>query len=286
MKLLSPSILFISTLSFLIYSFNNSNGQFSAFHKDGIDKVSFSNGPPLAKTGAPGEGNCTDCHSGNTLSAAGAVDYTFSEAAGYLPSETYNITLTNITSSKNGFQMTILNDKDEAAGTFTAGTNSRIASSGGRNYINHSASQNVTDWDFQWTAPSTDMGSLTVYYAFNETNQNGSNSGDVIYLGQETISTAANIGLTKHQKIDRNYSVFVNQLDQTLNLNYKVANSSKTILQLIDMSGKLVTQKELGIQGKGKYQEKFNLSEHNLSGTYIVSLFQDNLVFNRKVLIP
>lgn len=274
----------IAGASLMSFSFFNETGTISTYHADDLDEVLFTANPPVARTGAPGEGNCTACHSGSTQSAAGTVDYLFSEPSNvYYPDQTYSITLSVPSGPKNGFELTILDGLNEVAGTFTAGTNSSIASSGGRNYIRHSASTGVTSWTFDWTAPDSDLGNLTVYYAFVKADNAGGNSGDEIFLGQETISIAGDVSMTDFELLENSFAAYANTETKMLNLKYETLKSSNVNLNLLDLSGKLVYQENFGQVGQGKQKAEIDYSRISKSGVYFVSLLIDNYAVNKKV---
>ncbi|MDP1726006.1 MAG: choice-of-anchor V domain-containing protein [Bacteroidota bacterium] len=146
------------------------------------------NGPTGQYTNAPGEGNCTSCHTGSAIASGtawSAITLSGIPVGGYIPNSTYSVTLAGSTAatSKNGFQITALNSSNTAAGTFTAGTGSSIQTLSGRNYVNHNASgTSLTSFTFNWTAPATAVGSITFYVSFNATNASSTSAGDAIYV--------------------------------------------------------------------------------------------------------
>ena len=151
----------------------------------------FSFNPPDGKTGAPGEGNCTDCHTGNSLNAAGG-SLVLTVPKTYEPGEVYDIV---VNLSRNGqrrwgFQMAALNSNNVQAGTFTSiDANTQL---GANKYIEHTATgtgqgtSNRYSWMFRWTAPSNDVGTITFYAAGNAANNNGGAAGDYIYTQSAT----------------------------------------------------------------------------------------------------
>lgn len=261
-------------------------GSYSKYHADDVDGVLYSTNPPAEKTGAPGENNCTQCHTGTTQSAAGTITYNYSGAMNeYLPGQTYTIDLSIAAGPKNGFQMTILDGSDMAAGTFTAGTGSATTTANGREYIRHTMSTGVTSWSFDWTAPATDMGDLTVYYAFAESNQSGSTAGETIYLGQETISISSSVGMTKYEQLKHDFNAYYDYQSKEVVVNYQPIDQSKIVVNFQDLSGRLIQQIDLGQKGPGAQQEKIDVSRFNNEGIYIVSVFVDNYVLNQKIFI-
>lgn len=275
------------TIFILTSSHISKQSAYATYHTDDVDQVFNALGPPAAKTGAPGENTCTQCHAGIAQSAAGTINYAFSDAQNhYLPGTSYTINLGIGSGSKNGFQLTILDDNNNAAGTFTAGSNTATSSSGGRNYIQQSSAAGIMEWTFTWNAPSSDLGDLTVYYAFNQSNSNNSTSSDIIYLGQETISISGSVGISDREALNDKFEVFVNAQSRELNISFFNESSSRTVVQIIDLSGKLVYAEDLGLTDSGEQQHLIDLSGVQKSGVYIVSLLLDNQVLNRQVMIP
>jgi hypothetical protein len=282
---MTKKLLFLIPIAgILSFSYFDKEGTMSTYHNDGIDGMLNSANPPTQKTGAPGEGNCTDCHTGTTQSSSGTVTFDFSGTGlQYAPGQTYSMDLTGA-GVKNGFQLTVLDASDNAAGTFTAGTNSTTVASGGKEYIHHTASAGISAWTFDWNAPATDMGNLTVYYAYNRSNDNGSTANDVIYLGQEMLTIDASASITSHQKLDQAFEAYVNTNTQQLNLKYQTIDHSSVILNVMDLSGKLVYREDFGKKNPGAQTEQIDLSSINQTGIYFVSLLINNEVVNRKVM--
>jgi hypothetical protein len=154
----------------------------------------FSSGPPAGFTGAPGEFTCDECH---VTASAGTGQISITAPSTYTPGQTYPITVTSTnpdpTRLRWGFQLTVLDNGDEKAGNlqstnvFTQVLNNQ-GPGGARQYIEHTAAgtfagqQNGASWTFNWTAPATDVGSVTFYTAGNHANNDGNSSGDFIYF--------------------------------------------------------------------------------------------------------
>jgi PKD repeat protein len=155
-----------------------------------ISYTSYNNasGPPTGMTGAPSEGNCTNCHSGTAIgsgSAWDAINITGLPANGYIPGTTYSLTIngSSAATSKNGVSLTALSPANAMAGSFTAGAGNSILIGSGRNYMSHNSSgTSQSSFSFSWTAPSTGVGAVTFYASFMGTNANNNNSGDIVYV--------------------------------------------------------------------------------------------------------
>lgn len=156
--------------------------------------LSFSSQHPAGNSGAPGDGLCSNCHSGG-----GGVDGTV-EISGLPsvvdPSTTYNVTLTlTITSgtpARAAFQVVALDQNDNNAGDWTnPGSNSSLIVSGGREYFGHNPWINFSggsaSWDAEWAPPNIND-DVTFYMVGNFANGNGGTSGDRIITSTETIT--------------------------------------------------------------------------------------------------
>src|SRR5918997_3385838 len=79
----------------------------------------YSSGPPAGFTHAPGELDCSDCH---TAPAQSSGTLTLGVPEKYTPGQTYDITVAHASADATrvrwGFQMTALDAADERAGAF------------------------------------------------------------------------------------------------------------------------------------------------------------------------
>ncbi len=155
----------------------------------------YSGNPPNAKTGAPGEGNCTQCHSGSLNSGNGSFQISATPST-YTPGQVYTVTVTlsDPGQSRWGFELTALDGTDafsQASGAFTItdGANTQLGYDAGlnREYVKQTSSgtyngtsNGPVSWQVQWTAPNDATPPVTFYAAGNAANGGGS-SGDYIY---------------------------------------------------------------------------------------------------------
>ncbi|MBK6749120.1 MAG: hypothetical protein IPG67_03700 [Acidobacteria bacterium] len=166
-----------------------------------------SSGPSASHTGAPGEANCTSCHSEFPVnSGEGNISITGIPAL-YTPGQQIQVTVT--TSQANaviyGFQLTAINAIGEKIGVFTLPNEPQPRSQivtglvGGRErkYVEHTESGlflpmtfGFNRWIFTWTAPASRGGRVGFYAAGNGSDSNGAPSGDYIY----TTSAATTSG--------------------------------------------------------------------------------------------
>ena len=156
--------------------------------------LAFSFNPPNEKTGAPNENNCSQCHTGNTLNAAGG-SLMLTTPDVYTPGMQYDIVveLSRAGQSKWGFQMTALNSNDARAGAFAIsnGNTQKLEEANSRQYIEHKSASGTNRWTFKWTAPTTDVGQITFYAAGNAANNANGALGDYIYTQKATSDSIA-----------------------------------------------------------------------------------------------
>jgi hypothetical protein len=245
-----------------------------------------SGGASPGKTGAPGESNCTMCHSGSVNDGFGVSSISFSGLNNeYIPGTTYDLSLSlNNGSSKNGFQLVVLDSITESnAGTIMVSdvVNTQISSGNNRTYLNHtSAGNSLNLWDFQWTAPASDVGPIKIYYAYNVAGYPYTNtSGDLIYTNHITLSPSNSTITCNNEFLDfQCYVVNQNQLNIISNIN----SSEKSIIKIYNMIGKEVFIKKLNFFNNQTFQ--LSLPSNLTSGTYIVSLKVGKEIKNQKII--
>jgi hypothetical protein len=182
---------------------------FAGRMKPGGSLVPSTAGSPVAKTGAPGEPDCTQCHTGTPQNGASALQLDFGGAISYIPGNIYTVTL-NLTdaSAKNGFQLTVRDNLNTTAGVLVAtdGVNTQKQSSASKEYITHkTAGSPLSTWSFQWTAPTAGTGDVTFYIAANKSNALNNTGGDVIYLHQVVLPEDLGNGVTESSNNGMNF---------------------------------------------------------------------------------
>jgi FG-GAP-like repeat/Reeler domain len=164
-----------------------------------------SSGPSASHTNAPGEDNCTACHTSFPVNS-GAGNVAISGIPHiYRPNQQVAVTVTTSDSGPSasifGFQMTAIDRLGHQIGTFTLPTQNPqrtqivLGSVGGnqRRYVEHTIDGLFTSgvfgsnsWTFTWTAPAQRVGKIDFYASGNAANGDGTNSGDYIYTTATT----------------------------------------------------------------------------------------------------
>jgi len=198
--------LFIAAFGFIKYS-------------DNYQRVSASaQGPTPSNTGAPGEANCTACHTSFPVNSGSGNILISGVPANYLPNKQVPVTVTvNQESAVTfGFQVTAVDSLGRTVGTFTlpSGNPQRtqivegIVGSNTRRYVQHTIDGVVptqfdtNSWTFTWNTPAQRVGKVTFYASGNGANSDGGPNGDYIYatskaaLSGSAISNFDNDGLS------------------------------------------------------------------------------------------
>lgn len=174
--------------------------------------------------------------------------------------------------------MTALNSSNSAAGTNTSTTTFN-----NRNYVRHSVSNGVSSWTFQWNAPSVGQGDVTFYFAFNKTNNNGNTSGDVIYIGNKTISQDIASIIEEKDENNKHVKMYIN--NKMLTANYTLKEASSVYYCVQDINGKQLDFHNFGNQSVGENTHLIKLSENYSTGVYIFSIFINNIPYTQKLFV-
>lgn len=166
---------------------------------------SYPNGPPAARTMAPGDRPgqaCTVCHGGaaNPVNSFGGnVRIAFPNGLTYTPGQAQDLTVTVSDSSAAtfGFELTARSDNAPTsvpAGTFTASADQRVICSDGQvapsggcaggtglSWIEHTSPSMTGVWTVHWSPPASASGPVHFFIAANAGNGDNRPTGDHIY---------------------------------------------------------------------------------------------------------
>jgi hypothetical protein len=156
-------------------------------------------------TGAPGESNCGQCHSGGIYGTVTPQIQIFQQGTttpvtAYTPGATYDmqVTVNNTSGSplRFGFQMTALRaaGNQALAGYSNLGTNVQQITANARTYVEQNASSATNLFTFRWTAPAAGTGNVIFYASGNCANNNGGTSGDK--AGTQTLQISEAVPLS------------------------------------------------------------------------------------------
>jgi hypothetical protein len=164
----------------------------------------FPDNPPNAKTGAPGEGTCLDCHSSYDLNSGDGSVEILGIPSVVNPGQTYTVEVmvSHPTLIRWGFEIAAKRDNQSQGGSFnvTDNINTTSGTSNGIDYIKQRSAgtfYNQTgsaSWLMDWTAPDVYEGEINFYAAGVASNGAYSNYGDEVYT--TSISTVVMESIT------------------------------------------------------------------------------------------
>lgn len=251
-------------------------------------------GGQAALTGAPSEQNCTACHIGSTLNGATenvfqVVNSQFQPVTTYNPGDTYTVTLSMASSpAKKGFSATALGSSNTMAGSFTGSGigGTQDFTGGSRKYVSHTASSNTSSnslWAWTWTAPASNVGTVTFYVATNSANNDNTNGGDMIYLSQHQLSSFASVDEQEADKL--NFTAGYAPESNTVVLNFSSLTSEDMFFNLVDMNGKSVYTKSLSESFIGTNKQTIALPSEVKNGMYSATLFVGNKPMSANIMV-
>ena len=131
--------------------------------------------------------NCASCHGGNLNSGDGSISLSGLPTT-YLPGQTYSLTLTVLGTNSRGFGFQLSPKVNGASSGTLSGVKSGMAIESGA--AEHQGASLSGVWDFQWTAPATDEGTVTFYASGLATGGTSGNDGDYVYTLSQDISAS------------------------------------------------------------------------------------------------
>jgi uncharacterized repeat protein (TIGR02543 family) len=141
--------------------------------------------------------DCSSCHNGNLNTGNGSISLTGLPST-YTPGQTYDLALTILDTNSRGYGFQLIpKSNGNTSGSLTATTSGMAIESGAAEHRGTSISGS---WNFQWTAPATDEGTVTFYASGLATGGTSGNDGDYVY----TISQNISANSFSHASIDWN----------------------------------------------------------------------------------
>jgi len=244
--------------------------------------LAYSTNPPDARTGAPGENTCTQCHSTFPLNSGSGEITLAGFPAEYDPGASYDVTvvLSDPDASRWGFELTLLDAAGDSAGDLIltdGGT--QASSSGSRDYVKHNSSGTYAGttgsagWDFTWTAPAAGAGELTLYVAGNGANNNGGTSGDRIYASGFATTELTGVGVGDVPVAFQLLGNAPNPFNPTTEIRFELRRDSDVTITVFAADGRRVASLADGYMAAGLQSVSWDGRDHTgrtmSSGTYI-----------------
>jgi hypothetical protein len=292
---MKKSYLFIglATISMGFFAFQSSTQMTESIIASKVMHAQSGGGQP-ALTGAPGEGTCTNCHSGTVQDGSQenvfvAINAQFQPVTSYNPGDTYTISVDMVSDpAKKGFSATALDPSDNMAGSFTESAllGTQDFSSGGRDYVSHTGTSNTSAtqvWGWTWTAPATNVGDVTFYVASNAANNDGSTAGDIIYLSEHILGSVASVN--EEEIAEASFTAGYNSEENKVIIDFTSLTSGKMFFNLVDMTGKSVYSKSMSSALVGENKNSVMLPSSIDNGMYVVNFFVGNKAMSANILV-
>ncbi len=257
--------------------------------------------PPVGSCGDP-TSNVTciqsGCHGGTSnavtaqdlvikIGVDSATSVPMTSSFQYVPGQQYFVNF-DITAPGYafGFQTTALDASNNPAGTFaiTPSTHTKLLAG----YVSHLvAAQGINSWSFTWTAPSTNIGPVTFYYAFNPADSadfggylNAVPSNN-IFVGSTTIQ-AHGVGINEIVANISALEVYPNPVSTAFNLSFNAKAAANVTASLYTVDGRLC---------KSLFSEHVNTGDNSRiidmaslpAGIYMVKLNVDGATITKKI---
>ncbi|HRI35408.1 MAG TPA: hypothetical protein PLD02_16785 [Saprospiraceae bacterium] len=200
-------------------------------------------------SGAPGETNCSGCHSSpvnpdipDLQFQTGNADSTYQLSKVY----TIQISIKKVNHDKFGFVCTSLDTLNKAQGTFGVidVSNTRKFSSGGRSYLSHTPcgadSKDSIQWSYKWTAPSTNKGKIKIYMAMLVANHDHGLAGDTTYTRILSLEPNLSTGIENNTTLQKS-KVYPSIISNEIFIEFKDQYDGELKeIELISLEGRLI----------------------------------------------
>lgn len=168
-------------------------------------------GPAPTFTGAPGESNCTACHSSFPVNSGDGNVVVSGLPLNYLPNQQVPVTVTVNDPSGNsfGFEMTTIDNQGRRAGLYAIPTptpnpptlliQNGFVNGVQREYVSHTVNsvvptvEDTKSWQVDWTAPARRVGKVTFHASGNGADGTGGTDNDRIYTTSSGSFAGTNV---------------------------------------------------------------------------------------------
>lgn len=251
-------------------------------------------------TGAPGENTCvTNCHNTFALnSGSGSVVLGSTNMVNwtYVPGTTYHMTATVSLpgSILFGIGVECLTPAGTNAGQLnitdpaSTGIKNAIVLGNSRRNVVHTlgggAGNGSKVFEFDWVAPSTNIGPVTFYFAGNASNNNGQDSGDRIYNGSQVVNPAVVTGVDE-LSTGGGLLMYPNPVADQLRLDYAMEDAARVEVTLLDLTGRAVASLVSATRQPGRHSEVIGGMDRFPAGTYVLLACMGERTIGRRVVL-
>ena len=220
-------------------------------------------GSPGGYTGSPGDSkNCTYCHGGSATSALGWISSDI-PAQGYIPGETYTITVTVSGTGDKGFEVSPQAPDGTLLGTLVDAAGVHLVNGSKAVTHDNSSSANPKVWEFQWTAPDAGTGEVTFYGAFTL-------NKPVTKLSVLVVQEDQSVSIEEMNSF--NAEIYPVPVHDEINIALEAPRSGQMEFRLFSVSGSSFDLREPAGISKGMNNFRLPLPEGITPGIYFLNL--------------
>jgi hypothetical protein len=262
-------------------------------------EIDANNGRPIS-VGSPGEVTCnnTGCHNSFTINTGGgSIELTTTmNNWEYVPGTTYTFSFKVRRSGNSlfGMGMEALNTSNANAGLFVitqpAKTQLKSAVVGANNRtsvvhtLNGGAAVDSMIFQFNWNAPATNIGNVTLYFCGVAANGSNTPLSDYVYRSTQVLTPATASGLPA-LLAGSPVSVYPNPAREVLSVSYQLHGHQPVTARLFDRTGKLAATLLDGVSRVGECRENLSLPTGLPSGLYFLTLESGGQQVTQKVVL-
>jgi hypothetical protein len=151
--------------------------------------------------------------------------------------------------------------------------------------LNGGATPNAKVFEFDWVAPSTNIGDVTFYFAGVAANGDGNDAvGDYVYAGQQVVTPALSTGISA-RSADVDVNVFPNPASDMLQVTHTMADAGLVEITLLDLNGRIVEKFVSAQRRPGRHTELIDGLDKHAAGTYALRVEQAGRTVQRPVML-
>jgi hypothetical protein len=260
--------------------------------------ITANNGRAIS-VGSPGEVNCnnTMCHNSYALNSGGGTIVLGSNMTSwqYVPGQTYNMTFkvkrtgnalfgmgleALTTTNANAGNLLIINTQTQKkSGTVSGVTRTSVVHT-----LNGGASADSMVFAFNWQAPATNIGNVTMYFCGVAANGGNTPALDYVYKSTQVITPGLPSGI-EDVDTENPVTVFPNPSEGVFYIHYVAGANQPVTIRLYSLAGQLSQEIISGEMRSGVCSEHVVLSPGTARGIYLLTIETAERTTVRKILV-
>lgn len=176
-----------------------------------------------------------------------------------------------------------LNITDAASTQIKSRTVSGVSRRNVVHQLNGGATSGSKEFDFSWTAPATNIGPVTFYFAGVAADAQGDEANDYVYSGSQ-VANPNTSGITSIENAS-SPSVYPNPASNFVTVSYTAKQSGLVTMNLFTLNGQLVHKQLASSMQSGPHTETIRDLDALPAGVYMLQTIVDGSAKIQKVII-